>query len=553
MRWWLPGLLALLAFAGCDDEAGSGGTGQRGDAAVRDQTDGGTSGGPCSAGEAICDAEGRRRTCLEDETGWLVEACPALSRCESGDCVELACDPGSRACSGDAVQTCRGDGTAWGDPVPCAAGASCLDGVCLPRSCAAGETACADKVLLTCAEDGLQWARTPCEADERCVDGACVAGGGGGSCPPGQVLCGPEGIFACGEDGTSWVERPCAEGEACFDGACVRCLRDSDCPAGSACVAGDCGPPPLAILPQELPPGQVEVAYLFRLEAANGTAPYAWTLLEGELPPGMLFFDNGTLDGTPRAAGRFAFRVAVEDADGGRAEAAFELVIHGEGLVITTNSPLRRGEEGEAYSVRFEAIGGTPPYGWLVVDGALPEGLVLTADGNLSGTPSEVGRFEFTMRAVDAANPAGFAEKDFVLEIAVAPLRIVGDQSFDLFITRVVVLPTITVIQNLPIPYETRLLARGGLRPYRWSEVPLDANLQRFIPMSGIPEGLQLDEDGRLHGAVDDTGRVIELQIPFTQIRLTGFFFVGEVRDSQAVADSAQAIFLLPTIPLGGN
>jgi hypothetical protein len=45
---------------------------------------------------------------------------------------------------------------------------------------------------------------------------------------------------------------------------------------------------------------------------------------------------------------------------------------------------------------------------------------------------------------------------------------------------------------------------------------------------------------------------VFELQVPLMPNlpKLTGFFFMAEVTDSQSPADSDQAIFLIPTIPI---
>ena len=329
------------------------------------------------------------------------------------------------------------------------------------------------------------------------------------------------------------------------------CCSDDDCEDG-VCDAGACAPAPLAVLTDALPPAQVDVPYLIDLEAVHGAPPYRWDVAEGALPPGVELNPDGPLSGTPTEVGRFEVTARVTDTEDDVATAKLTLTVLPEGLVVATESPLPDGEDGEPYEVRFEAVGGVAPYGWLVVDGAPPGGLELRADGTLAGVPNEIGSFPFTMRVVDAGDPPGFAEKAFELDINVAPLRIVGDQVFELFVTRVVVLPTITVVQNIPIPYRTQLTARGGLRPYHWSETEIPEGLRRFLPQAGIPEGLVLEEDGTLRGAVVDTGQVVELVIPFTMIRLTGFFFMAEVADSQGVADTDQAVFLLPTIPIGG-
>lgn len=540
---FLTGCLALCALAvGCDD-----------DDALGDGADAGmTRQGPCSLGESVC-VEGRLRTCLEDETGWLVERCDEGTVCVEDACVPQVCAPSSRECTDEGVRTCAADGQSWSAPSACPTDHGCIDGVCLARTCTPGETACGDKVALTCDADGLRWDRAPCAAAERCVDGACTAAPGGeGNCPAGQILCAPDAVITCAEDGASWIETPCLAGEACFGGECVACLRDADCAeAGAVCTDGVCGPPPLRVLTEALPPAQIEVDYAAALEAENGSAPYTWSLAEGALPEGVELAEDGTIGGAPIESGAFAFTVQVADGAEATATAELELVVAPPGLQIVTDS-LPEGEEGEGYAAALEAVGGTGPYGWLIVDGALPAGLNLGADGRITGTPTEVGQFPIRVRVVDASAPPLATERDLRLDIAVAPLRIVGDQVIDLVVVRVVTLPTITVVQNVPIPYETQLMARGGLRPLTWTEQPIDENLARIIPMSGLPEGLTLEADGRLHGAVADTNAIVRVPIPFTMIELTGFFFTAEVRDSQPVADRQSAIFLLPTLPIGG-
>lgn len=522
------------------------------DASV-DDSEGGAGGsippnGVCSPGARIC-VDGMLRTCIDDATGWLVTLCPDGEVCIEDECVELDCAPGSRRCDEDGgVQTCAPDGRSWGARAPCPDDHTCQDGVCLERNCEPGERACADKAALICDDDGLHWSREACA--DRCVDGECVELPGV-DCPPGDVLCGPQGLVSCVDGG--WVEQPCPDGHACFEGECVECVRDRDCADDGVCEDGVCAAAPLRVATEALPAAQIDVPYLIDLDAENGVAPYRWGVAGGELPEGVELGQNGALAGTAIEAGAFDFVAEVTDFAGDTASAALTLTVVPEGLVIATESPLPNAEEGSDYDVRFEALGGVAPYGWLVVDGAPPGGLNLNADGLLSGVPNEIGRFDFTMRAVDAGDPPGFAEKAFNLEVEVAPLVIIADQVFDLFVTRVITLPTITVVQDIPIPYRTQLMARGGLRPYHWREIDIPAALRGFLPNAGIPEGLVLDEDGTLSGAVVDTDQVIELQIPFTMISLTGFFFMAEVADSQGVADTAQAVFVLPTIPIGGN
>lgn len=61
------------------------------------------------------------------------------------------------------------------------------------------------------------------------------------------------------------------------------------------------------------------------------------------------------------------------------------------------------GKEGERFSARLVARGGTAPYRWTRASGAIPAGLRLTAAGRLTGTPTAAGRFTFVVRVTDSA------------------------------------------------------------------------------------------------------------------------------------------------------
>jgi subtilisin family serine protease len=61
-----------------------------------------------------------------------------------------------------------------------------------------------------------------------------------------------------------------------------------------------------------------------------------------------------------------------------------------------------------AYSQSLAASGGTPAYTWAVTVGSLPPGLTLSSAGVLSGTPTAVGTYSFSVRATDAAGCSGY-------------------------------------------------------------------------------------------------------------------------------------------------
>ena len=81
-----------------------------------------------------------------------------------------------------------------------------------------------------------------------------------------------------------------------------------------------------------------------------------------------------------------------------------------------TNGSLPQGQQGELYNADFTATGGTTPYTWSVSAGTLPAGVALNTNGELSGTPTSLGTFNFTAKVTDADNRT--ATGNFSLTVA---------------------------------------------------------------------------------------------------------------------------------------
>ncbi len=86
-------------------------------------------------------------------------------------------------------------------------------------------------------------------------------------------------------------------------------------------------PPILQISTTTLPGGRIQVAYSSTLLASGGTAPYAWSVLNGSLPNGLSMSSSGTISGTPTLAGSFTFTAQVQDSAGRTASASFGINI----------------------------------------------------------------------------------------------------------------------------------------------------------------------------------------------------------------------------------
>lgn len=141
--------------------------------------------------------------------------------------------------------------------------------------------------------------------------------------------------------------------------------------------------------------------------------------------------------------------------------------------VITTSSPLPVGVAGTAYHQTFFAAGSTAPYTWSLDSGASPGGLVLSSGGVLSGTPTNAGTFNFSVRVADSAGES--ATNSFALTINPGPLMVIT----------IYPLPT----ARLDAPYSVTLTASGGTPPYLWS-----------LSSGTLPGGINLSIDGVLSG-----------------------------------------------------
>lgn len=231
------------------------------------------------------------------------------------------------------------------------------------------------------------------------------------------------------------------------------------------------GPAPVA--------GTVGVPYSHTVIAGGGNPPYTWGRFSGMLPPGITM-SGGVLSGTPTAAGVFNFALVARDTTTGPGS-PFGVA---SGYTISVAPPtLELGPAtvpdatvGAAYSQTLTTTGGTAPYTYDVTAGALPAGLALSAGGALTGTPTAVGTFDFTVTATDSTGGTGPFSTSRAYTLVVGP-------------------PTVT-LTPASVPggtygqaYDQRLSAAGGTGPYSYS-----------LSAGTLPPGLLLDPDGRIHG-----------------------------------------------------
>lgn len=131
--------------------------------------------------------------------------------------------------------------------------------------------------------------------------------------------------------------------------------------------------------------------------------------------------------------------------------------------------------KGQAFTFPFAVNGGTAPYTWQIVAGALPSGITLNPNsGLLAGMPDETGSFSFAVRVTDAGSRK--AEKAMAMMVLSPPLDLITGA-----------LPNGQ--QGLQFNYQ--LAAVGGKPPYTWA-----------IVSGALPVGLSLNQtSGVVSGA----------------------------------------------------
>lgn len=105
------------------------------------------------------------------------------------------------------------------------------------------------------------------------------------------------------------------------------------------------------------------------------------------------------------------FTSPVTDANRGgnhQAVKGFAQSSGGSGGPVPTAKVLQGGIVGAAYTETISVQGGTAPYTFAVSAGSLPAGLSLNGTtGIISGAPTTVGTYDFTIQATDANAAAG--------------------------------------------------------------------------------------------------------------------------------------------------
>ena len=175
----------------------------------------------------------------------------------------------------------------------------------------------------------------------------------------------------------------------------------------------------LAFVTTSLPDGTVGKLYEQKLAAANGTGNYTWSIFAGSMPDGLSFVAaTGLITGTPKTASKYNFTIKLSDGIN-TAYQYLSVKINTAPLVIETDSQLPDGTVGVEYLQVLHASGGASSYTWSITGGEMPDSIGLEVlDAEISGTPTEAGTYNFSIKVTDGTNNA---IKSFSLTINPAP------------------------------------------------------------------------------------------------------------------------------------
>jgi hypothetical protein len=172
---------------------------------------------------------------------------------------------------------------------------------------------------------------------------------------------------------------------------------------------------PPVITTNDLPSGTTGTSYNQTL-AVTGTTPITWSVSSGSLPNGLtLSASSGVISGNPTTAGTFNFTVKATNSAGSDTK-ALSIIIYAPPVITTTSLP--NGGTGVAYNQTLTATG-TTPITWSIASGDLPNGLNLSENGVISGTPTAAGTFNFTVKAT---NSVGNNTKALSIKILTPPV-----------------------------------------------------------------------------------------------------------------------------------
>src|SRR5262245_13317159 len=226
--------------------------------------------------------------------------------------------------------------------------------------------------------------------------------------------------------------------------------------------------PPFVMTMPTVPAAQVGTPFQVTLSVSGTLGTATWSVTSGTLPGGIALDGvSGVIAGTPTTWGTTTAVVTVQDSWGtNRTDSKTFMVTVAPTPIAVATTSLGNGLYGSSYVAALRASGGTGAVTWSV-DGGLPPGVTLDPNGTMSGTPTSVGTFTFTVTAQDANWPSSRATQALSLTIDAPIFSITMPPSPDATVGRA---------------YQITPIATGNVGTVSWA-----------ITSGALPAGLTFD------------------------------------------------------------
>lgn len=254
----------------------------------------------------------------------------------------------------------------------------------------------------------------------------------------------------------------------------------------TACGGGDS----LQFEGRALASGSVGTAYSDTV-SANAEGIYYELDYDDSLPLGLYLAEDGAITGTPEEAGDFTFTIFATDPKDNYQEAEFSIHIE-KGSLSYTGNALQDGTTGEPYVQSVGTAAGAEDVSYALKAGsALPAGLSLAEDGQISGVPEAAGSAEFTV--VASANGCDPAEASFTLNIAEGSAEAAGPTDLGYIVFEGWTLPDGQVGEAY---------SESVRRAYGVPDISYEI---KYIGGIGFPKGISFNELGVIAGTPGDS------------------------------------------------
>jgi hypothetical protein len=233
---------------------------------------------------------------------------------------------------------------------------------------------------------------------------------------------------------------------------------------------------PITVGPGSLPNGTIGLAYSQTITQTGASGTPTFSVSSGSLPNGLSLNSNtGAITGTPTTSGTFTFDIQVQGSNGCVGTQSYSVTINCPTITLTPGT-LPGGTVGTNYNQSVTQNGGTGTYTYSVT-GTLPPGLSFnTTTGALTGTPTTVGNYNFTVTATGNGSCTG--SQAYSISISCPTINV-----------NPATIPTFVV----GTPVNQNYTQTGGSGTITWSA-------------TGLPPGVTLNSSGQLTGTPTTTG-----------------------------------------------